>query len=195
MFRLLMTARTVIHVGLPKTGSAFLQRAVFPRLAQTHFSNKASRRLRRLLYNNDTINHKRLVRLAESLRGHERVLISNEGPIGEPQRSFQYHHGVAVRLTELFPGAEILLLIRRQDRYVESMYRQVIQQGWFHPLEEFILRKKDREHRRWYPATRGPNELIPPLMPLPDRSGSPAAPEGIRPGRPRPREEPPPPRA
>lgn len=99
-----MHAPVTVHVGLPKTGTTFLQTRVFPRIRGLRYLHKPAPR--------------HLDGLAD---GEQPVLVSKEGWLIQTDRG-----GVRSELIEdiaaRVPGARPLLILRRQDRWARSLY-------------------------------------------------------------------------
>ncbi|MEM7220617.1 MAG: hypothetical protein AAF515_19805 [Pseudomonadota bacterium] len=81
--------------------------------------------------------------LREALQTGETNLVSSEalsGPawVGVTQRGIDHRTPVLLNLLQDFPDAELLLIIRRQDDYAKSMYRQYVKSGGTRPLAQFL---------------------------------------------------------
>lgn len=140
-----------LHIGIHKTASTFLQTQFFSRLCDQEFFEK-----------NDFIyNPPRLMELIESyLKGNivnvdeiiqtyylerrcGRILISSEGFCMHP---FDLDWEFKCRkLKELFPAAIIILFIRNQIDWLESLYCQVAHSGRFLPAVDDFLNYRDSE--------------------------------------------------
>jgi hypothetical protein len=139
-----------IHVGLPKTGTSFLQQHCFPRLKGLHVVRQGYRAP-------PTGMVERLWRVAEAyplfldideqraeidrfLCGvtEDKVLITSERLFGDIALGFRDHVQVTESLRRLFPAAKIILTIRRQDDFLESLYRQFLW-GYYYPTIDGFL--------------------------------------------------------
>jgi hypothetical protein len=139
-----------IHVGLPKTGTSFLQERCFPRLKGVHIVGQGFRAP-------PTGMVERLWRVAEAyplfldmeeqraeidrfLRGvtENKTLITSERLFGDLIQGFRDHVQVTESLRCLFPSAKIILTIRRQDDFLESLYRQFLW-GYYYPTVDGFL--------------------------------------------------------
>lgn len=117
-----------LHVGLPKTGTTFLQQMVFGCWPN-------------LTYCND-LWFPYLV-LQEQ---NKKYLVSNETLSGrpwnrDPQQGFSWHdetEQILDGLTRLYPDASILISFRRHASFVESLYAQYLHEGGTRPLEQFF---------------------------------------------------------
>ncbi|MHC5016614.1 MAG: hypothetical protein ACYTGM_19310, partial [Planctomycetota bacterium] len=70
-----------------------------------------------------------------------RILLSHEDMLGNPPGGFYQHaRGTAGLLARLRPGHDrkIVVYLKRQDRLVESMYKQRIQMGKSYSFDEFF---------------------------------------------------------
>ena len=56
-------------------------------------------------------------------------LYSNEGLCGSYAESFRNGFTIGLNIKDLFPNAKILFIFRRQDTFLESLYRQAIRNG------------------------------------------------------------------
>ncbi len=140
-------ANLLIHVGLHKTGTTWLQDRVFvnnklgfdspwgpmasPAVAEfmlvdpLSFDAKAT--LARLGPDVD----------ASRAKGYIPVL-SHEGLSSRPVRGTYYAPTVAGRLHEVFPNARIVIGIREQKGMILSLYRQFVRNGGVYSLKQFI---------------------------------------------------------
>jgi len=107
-----MKMRIIIHVGLHRTASTFLQREVFPKMKSINFICQDNMPLRDLVLN--------------AYLSHGKVnLISEEGLSGYSQKTIKQatRAQIAKRLSKLFPDAEIILVTRNVDDWLLSMYK------------------------------------------------------------------------
>lgn len=141
-----MTPQLLIHVGLHKTGSTWLQKRIFEAkhgreiaycgdVARIHgqfilpdsedYDPEAPRRVFAPL----------LAQAAEA--GHLAVL-SDEALAGRPFHAKYQREIHAARLAAAFPAAKILITIREQRRIVYSMYGQYLRFGYTSSLQDFL---------------------------------------------------------
>lgn len=115
----------IVHIGYHKTGSTFLQNSIFPHLEgiEYHTFQECKKLFRELTVTGKTDVEK----LRNHLRHKEDQLYSYEGLVGLIG-SGQFAQNNAQVLKEL-GFQKIILSIRRQDRLLESVYRQYIQVG------------------------------------------------------------------
>ncbi len=135
-------SKVMIHVGLHKTASTFLQRQVFPCFRQYVLLSKpylgTNSAFNALIYGDDTIYRESLVRQeinavvqhAES-DGSTGLILSEEEFSGHPEYNFVNRGLVAHRLARIFPDAEILLVLRSQSDLICSLYNQFVKAGRF----------------------------------------------------------------
>lgn len=140
-------APLLIHVGLHKTGTTWLQDRVFvsnqlgfhspwgpmasPAVAEfmlvDPLSFSAPETLARLGPELDAARAKGLI-----------PVLSHEGLSSRPVRGTYYAPTVAGRLKEVFPNARIVIGIREQNGMILSLYRQFVRNGGVYSLTQFI---------------------------------------------------------
>lgn len=109
--------RTIVHVGLMKTGTSALQYNVFPRLEGVwywHWEHSFGRTLRQ-------------ARSTDSI-----ALFSSEGISASPWTAAGWtetrmRHETA--LSGLFPQADVLIVLREQGAWCRSLYHQYLHEG------------------------------------------------------------------
>jgi hypothetical protein len=139
-------APVILHVGLPKTATTFLQQQVFPHLAGVDmpYRDDASlvRAFRDAVQENplfqDTSMVKMLFAERRKARPDKTLLISDESLIGASDFGFFNCSSIGKALKELFPDAKIFLVIRRQDDFAESLYKEALHQYHSVPLATFL---------------------------------------------------------
>jgi hypothetical protein len=129
-------SKTIVHIGLGKTGSTTLQHNLFPYISRKYgvvynppeFTKIVNKRL---LYSNDDKKN-----LQKILR-HRKILISNEGLVDWNPRNWE---SAADRLLDLF-GSEVhvVITVREPIDYLTSMYVQQIHQGNIVRASDFFL--------------------------------------------------------
>ena len=134
--------RTIIHIGLPRTASTFLQREVFPKFKGFEFygvdQTFYSERFQKLLYQDTSLYHQpsRKELIATEAQN---LLLSNELFSGQSfSMNATNRSRTAKRLKIAFPEAEILLILRNQLSLLESLYAIAVYSGYFHKPEEFV---------------------------------------------------------
>jgi len=112
-----------IHLGLPKTGSTYLQREVFPRFDGIHYIKK------RHFYN-----HTGIISASNAqkyLLSHECIIKANTiGLIRDNRR--------IAALAENYPEAKIILFFRRHDSWIKSRYYYYIRKNGYRTFDEFL---------------------------------------------------------
>lgn len=133
---------------MPRTGTTFLQRKVFPNIAGHNFYgipySHYSEAFHKMIYMDDSLyNEDEFIHEINQLEG-ENIIISNENFIGQ---SLFYHHSnrtsIANRLHKAMPNATIILYLRNQIDLLKSLY--LITVGWKESksLDEFVWTKRD----------------------------------------------------
>jgi hypothetical protein len=142
-----------IHIGLPKAGSTWLQKSIFPNIEGIYYADpkqKANQPVENLIkaFINASggmnikgglevggLDTNTLLNIKQELNTFRRtintpLLISREG-FTNPLYYSDLHgqkYGLSM-LAEIVPNAKIMWLIRRQDTFVESLYRNWLQKG------------------------------------------------------------------
>jgi hypothetical protein len=124
-----------LHIGFHKAASAFLQRRFFPKLTGIDYVTGEERaEAQRLI----------LERFASSstkiqLTLRSNALLSSERLIGHPSKGFRDWEHRLQSLSELFPDAGIIIVFRRQDAALESMFKHAMAKKKYPgTLEEYI---------------------------------------------------------
>lgn len=142
----------VIHVGLPKTGSTTLQRGYFPNLSGLAYLGKTAipkYSELRTPGDFDAATARREAEDALASLDRNKVLLSCE--------SFSEHvflpgmriEGFAERLAAVYPQARIIVILRRQDDFVESLYKMWVSAGYPFDIRTFLcLRPGDTERNK-----------------------------------------------
>jgi hypothetical protein len=126
--------KLLLHIGAPKTGSSFIQRTlkknkdVLSNNGVVYFDNKYSAKVLRYLRSED--------RNVDDLRiktKYNKIICSNEGFLGNRETFFNDSQHYAEKLHNLFSDFDttIVVLIRNQDMFIESLYSQTIKEGIF----------------------------------------------------------------
>lgn len=139
-----------LHVGLPKTGTTFLQERCFPRLKGVHLVRKEYKAwpppIIELLWRVAegfplfVDMDERRAEVDRFLRGigEDKVLISYERLTGDTMWSFRDHASATESLRELFPAARIIFTIRRQDDILEGFYRQHLRNFYYPTIDGYL---------------------------------------------------------
>ena len=127
-----MSSTLTFHIGLHKTGTTFLQQAVFPELDGFHL-----------------VRQMQDVRQLFSASPEDRLLVTHEGLSGNPlEGSWWKEFKMYVRgISRFFPESTCILGFRRHDRLVRSLYKQYLHEGGTHGVSElFALDGTGRIH-------------------------------------------------
>lgn len=144
----------VLHIGLHKTATRFLQRALFRNLDADRFlcnPPDLARKLRRALRSHsarDLDALREAARTAREQAGRRTLLISDPGIAGDMFSSYEDWERNLDLVHELFPEARILYFVRRPADWLHSAYRQVLSKGKGVPIEFFLNYRDGRFHPR-----------------------------------------------
>ncbi len=144
--------RIVLHVGLHKTATTFLQERVFPHLPGVAFvhplhyprpdDGPIERFMLELFFRNaaciDVERHRRAIDAWLAGVAQDCVLISSEAIVGWPIENHMNLANNAALLHAMFPSAQVVLVVRRQDKWVESAYAQLLKAGFSTTLERYV---------------------------------------------------------
>ena len=131
-----MSKKIIVHVGMPKAGSTYLQRHIFPRLRGTYAANARDgstsvfRQIKRsnpLFFAREPA-RQTLRQLIERV-DETAILFSNEDLFGDAYENFTQNAANAQTIKALLPSASIFLVVRRQDAFLSSMYKQTLHEG------------------------------------------------------------------
>lgn len=151
--------RIVLHVGLHKTATTFLQDRVFPELPGVAFvhplhtpqpnDGPIERFMLELFFRNaaciDLDHHRAAIGAWLDRVEHDTVLISSEAIVGWPIENHSNLANNSELLHAMFPSAQVILVVRRQDKWVESAYAQLLKAGFSTSIERYV---------NWNPRTR-----------------------------------------
>lgn len=119
-----MNCEIIIHVGLPRAGSTFIQKRIFKKLDSNKF-NIAGTHFGGFNFNTYVDKNKVNIFTKESLSTLRR---SNNG---------ECRYEIANRLKRLYPDAKILYVYRDTDEFIKSLYNLTVQEGYIYPYENF----------------------------------------------------------
>ena len=137
--------RVILHIGLHKTGTRFLQREVFGQLDPARFNYNPEPlwpMLRQAVRNPGNAELAARAREAVSewrASTDDRTLVLSEPHISGDM--YGNHHDYAENLDlvrELFPEALIIFFVRKQSDWLQSAYRQHLTKGKPVPIEVFL---------------------------------------------------------
>lgn len=141
-----------LHIGLPKTGTTFLQRQIFPNLDGIFdVYNEAPEVFSWIRDALETTNTEiersglmdRIQRRLAVIR-EDKILISHENISGNGVLDHADIQLRAERLKELFPAAKIIVTLRRQADFIESLYKQSLHNFWSIPVSDFLIEDQSR---------------------------------------------------
>lgn len=137
--------RTVVHVGLHKAASRFLNHEVFAPLRQdpgVAFNPRAiADALRPAQLRRDAKHARRVIRVEhERLRaaGCTLLLLSRVGLSGDMYEHQSGHREALEFLRDAFPDAHVLIVVRYPPDWLLSAYRQSLVKGAAGPIERFL---------------------------------------------------------
>jgi hypothetical protein len=131
--------RVVLHVGLQKTASTYLQRQVFPAARGLTFVSRPHTQdghaFNLLQYADGSLYDPSVLetefqRLRERSRGGP-LLVSDELFSGFPFYAYLNRTTIAERLAAAVPDAHVVLFLRNQRDLIWSLYNQYTKLGWY----------------------------------------------------------------
>jgi hypothetical protein len=135
----------LIHIGYSKAGSSWLQ--AYFRSPESGFKHVFSHT--ELLYENVVAPHPLSFNLSEARESLYKYIdstdencvpvISSERLCGHWASGGYDTKEIAIRLKDIFPDANILIVIREQNSMINSIYRQYIRKGGGRNLKEFLI--------------------------------------------------------
>lgn len=118
--------KIVIHVGLGKSGSTFLQKAIFPRLKGVEVYGANNQRLQIYSqFKEDKIN-----------------ILTDENFLGCALKFKNLNATKSVlinRLSSMFPDAKIIIVLRDKDDWLWSLYKKYIRTGGIKKYDSFCV--------------------------------------------------------
>lgn len=140
-----------IHIGLPKAASTFLQREFFPKLELKYIERndpEMHRVINKALHDYsfcDSSEIKQFLdQMPKALYSHERL--GSYANIGALQLSY------FTTYKKLFLNPKIILIIRRQDTFAESLYKDTVGNGSWKTFKWYIGTKGDNLRREKQPT-------------------------------------------
>lgn len=144
----------VLHIGLHKTATRFLQRAVFASLDRDRFlvnPEPLFSTLKRTLRHPDSAAAARIDAAAtEALQeaGNRTLVVSDPTISGDMYSSHADWQKNRDLVRRLFPEARIVYFVRRQSDWLHSAYRQALLKGPGIPIEFFLNYRDGEFHPR-----------------------------------------------
>ncbi len=142
-----MDKNIYIHVGMMKTATTYLQKYTFPKLDGDEIyyvktDNEIFEILRELIDSNphsfDIKKAKKQTEKILSTISQKSILISWEALIGSTYDNFWSHDFIKHSLKSIFNKVFIIMVIRRQDDLVQSLYIQSLQEGYCKSVKRFV---------------------------------------------------------
>lgn len=135
--------RTIIHIGMARAASTFLQNRVFPLIRDFRYfgveTTQYSEPFQKLLYLDESLYRPRELLRSEAATEKANKLLSNELFAGQSLYLVSGNRTrTATRLKEIHPDAEIVLILRNQVSLLESLYALAVYAGHTQTPEEFI---------------------------------------------------------
>ena len=135
--------RTIIHIGMARAASTFLQNRVFPLVSDFQYfgveTTQYSAPFQRLLYLDESLYQPQEIMRSEAVTAGANKLLSNELFTGQSLFLISGNRTrTAKRLKKMYPNAEIVLILRNQVSLLESLYALSVYAGHTHTPEEFI---------------------------------------------------------
>ncbi|GAA0891444.1 hypothetical protein GCM10009122_11230 [Fulvivirga kasyanovii] len=156
----------IIHIGIDKTGSTFLQDQVFPLVEKYKYYSPG--------FTKDHVAFRKITGQDGSLYSHKDIkedlneLVNSDALISDASLSGRaiYRHInrslVAQRLSDLFPNATILLFIRGQEKALHSIYNQYVKgsrRGTL-PMNEYFITNYNGDYDSYYVDEKFHVELL-----------------------------------
>jgi len=131
-----------LHVGPHKTASTYLQQHIFNQLEGFDYYGPTSDITKKLHPQNYNISDEKAgsvnVDELNSLAINNKVLISSENWFGEHNLGYQNRFSNCDIIKKLIPAAKIIIIIRKQDDWLKSLYKQNVQKGSYFSFEDFV---------------------------------------------------------
>ena len=137
-----MERKFLIHIGLPRTASTWLQWHVFPKLQGAHFISQpytfVNEAFQSLLFADESIFDPQLVWNEIEKWPTGCIVLSDENWCGQPLYwQFGNRTRTAQRLAQFFPNAHILLVLRDAHEIMHSQYALSVEAGYPGSFEEY----------------------------------------------------------
>lgn len=141
-----------IHIGMPRTGTSFLQQKVFPNLTGIDFYGVEtcyySAPWNRMQYADDSLYNAAEFKESIDAIGAESVLFSNELLVGQSAYfNFVNRSLIARRLQAAMPDATIVLVLRGQAEVLKSLYSIALHGAESRALDDFVWDGANDQHK------------------------------------------------
>ncbi|MEM9832815.1 MAG: hypothetical protein AAF944_19440 [Bacteroidota bacterium] len=160
--------KIVIHIGLPKTASTYLQTTYFPHLKKVTYIGRPYTQINKAFNSLQWIDdplfsltefQNEIEHIKKYHQENNTILISDELFFGNVFYNFMNRGIIARRLSLAIPNAEIILFIRNQNDLILSLYNQFVKIGLFNDQlnrnfihksgEDFTLETWFADMRKW----------------------------------------------
>lgn len=135
----------ILHIGLHKTGTRFLQREVFKQLDPEYFNYNPQPLwpiLRQTVRNPGdlrlAIQAREVVDTWRRSRDYRTLILSEPHISGDMYSSHQDYLKNLILMQELFPEAQIIFFVRKHSDWLHSAYRQHLAKGKPASIEAFL---------------------------------------------------------
>lgn len=153
---------TVVHVGIHKTGTTFLQKEVFPKLREAHFARweidieeVINEESENLIISNESLSGRPwgIENQGYMTLGEKRYNIGGNKMQGNSERNtwIDDFEEKIIKISNTFPDAGVAICFRKHDEIINSLYKQYILEGGTGRLRSLfdiernkgIVKKKD----------------------------------------------------
>lgn len=145
--------RVVFHIGMPKCASTFLQSTIFPSVSELHFVKNHSLLKRPKNAETEDGFNLRNLQFARNIIDNSNsgiILFSSESFCGHPtEQSIFFDFLKLALMLEEYYDVLYILVIRRQDSFVESLYKHYVRKGGVLDYDSFFVKSgsiDDLEH-------------------------------------------------
>jgi len=142
-----------VHVGLPKTGTTYLQMHLFPYLPGVHYVSRTDdwfvKHFLKIRFGGHLFVKDEVAETFWEFARYvdERKILISEESLSEPRNNARHVWPNILAVKHAIPDAKILFTVRRQDNFLESFYRQDLRVGG--TMSPNVLLRYDR-HRRQF---------------------------------------------
>ncbi len=146
-----MNKKLLLHIGLHKTGSTFLQQLIFKKISKDYnlksnlidnsISNEILKKLSLFKSNINCLSSLEKIDLQNGIISDESLCAPRSNPAYyEPLCNFNY---------KMFgPKAHVLIVIRKPSEFLRSIYLQNIHKGKMISIDQFFLNKVDFDKKK-----------------------------------------------